>query len=152
MAEIRRAAEADVPAMVGMAKLMRRESPRYRGTVFDEAKLTRLLLGLVRGQIPGGALVAELGGALVGMVGGFVYQHFFGGGLTASDFGLYVAPAHRGGSIAPRLIGAFEDLVREAGAEDLVMGVSTEVEPERTAGLYERLGYRRTGISLLKEL
>lgn len=152
MVEVRPAELADVPAVLGLARRMHAESPRYRGRNFDESKVERTLQAVMTGALPGGALVAVSGGTVVGMIAGFVVEQFFGPDKTASDFALYVAPEHRGGSAGVRLVKTFEKLVRALGALDLTLGISAEIDAERVAGLYERLGYRRSGFTLVKEL
>jgi GNAT superfamily N-acetyltransferase len=96
--------------------------------------------------------VAERERILVGMMAGFVFEHFFGFDKIASDYVLYVSPAHRGGTLMVRLVKAFESWAIGLGADEIAVGVSTEVDPQRTVMLYERLGYRRSGFNVLKEI
>ena len=152
MVEVRSASLADLPALVGLARRMAAESPRFSRVTFVPAKFEALIRSLIEGRLVGSVLVAEKSGEIVGMVAALVVEHFFGAQKTASDLGVYVAPEHRGGSVAVKLVRALEQLVRAAGAVDLTLGVSTEIMAERTADLYERLGYRRSGFSMLKEL
>lgn len=152
MAEIRAATEKDIPAMLGLAKRMHGESPRFARLTFSPAKCEALLRGLLGGQVVGGVLVAEKAGIIVGMAAGFVVEHFFGIEKVASDLAVYVAPEHRGGSIAVKLIRAFEKVGREGGAVEVTLGISTEVAAERTVALYQDLGYRLSGYLMLKEL
>lgn len=147
MASVRSGAFDDIPALLALSRAMHAESPRFRGLPFDEVKVLTLLDALVRS---GGVHIAENEGRLVGMVCGFVTEHFFGPVKIASDFALYVTPAHRGASVASRLVKAFETWARSMGADEITLGVSTEVHAERTAQLYERLGYARSGIVLRK--
>ncbi|MFD8014827.1 GNAT family N-acetyltransferase [Streptomyces sp. NPDC058955] len=70
------------------------------------------------------------------------------GGLVASDGvpelrSLWVAPAARGRGLATRLIADVEEWARRSGAPALRLAVLTDNAP--AIGLYERLGYRRTG-------
>lgn len=152
MADVRLATEADIPAIVGLAKRMHGESPRFARLTFVPEKVAAAALAVVSGRVQGGALVAEKGRIIVGMMVGFVTEHFFGAEKTASDLAVYVAPEHRGGLIAVKLIRAFEQIARKAGAVELLLGISTEVAAERTLELYQGLGYRRSGFSVLKEL
>ena len=149
--DIRTATEADLPRLVEMARDMHAESPRYRHLDFSAEKTARAILTLLT-HAEGVAVVAEKEGHIVGMLGGFVTEHFFGRDKVACDLGLYVVPDERGSSLAPRLVRAFESWAREAGAADCVMGVSTEVMAERTAALYERMGYVMSGFTMRKDL
>ena len=152
MANLRAAVEKDIPALLGLAKRMHGESPRFSRLTFAPEKCEALLQALTSGKVAGGVLVAEKAGIIVGMVAGFVVEHFFGIEKTASDLAIYVAPEHRGGLIAAKLIRAFERLVRELGAVEVTLGISTELNVERTVELYQGIGYRRSGVSMLKEL
>ncbi len=145
--QIRPAQPHDLVQLLEMGRLMHAESPRFRPVPFSTEKAQQLIEQLIS---RGGAFVAEVDGALVGMFGGVVFEHFFSTTKMAADVVLYVTPEYRGGSLAARLVHAFERWAIEAGADELVLGVSTGIEAERTAGLYERLGYERSGISLLK--
>lgn len=130
-----------------MGRLMHGESPRFRPLPFSQEKAQQLIEALIA---RGGAFVADIGGTLVGMFGGVVVEHFFSTTKMACDVVLYVTPEYRGTRIAPRLVHAFERWAIEAGADELVLGVSTGIEADRTASLYERLGYERSGITLTK--
>lgn len=152
VAEIRAATVADIPALLGLAKRMHAESPRFARRTFVPGKCEAVIRALLTGQVAGSVFVAEKNHAIVGMAAGFVVEHFFGDEKTASDLAVYVTPEERGGSIAIKLIRAFEHAVRAAGAVELTLGISTEIAAERTVDLYERLGYRRSGYSMLKEL
>lgn len=155
MASVRTATEADIPALIAMGRKMHAESPRFKSLAFSaekcEALIRRLLDPLP--QPPGTVLVAVEGPQVVGMMGGFVVEHFFSHDRYASDLVVYVAPGHRGGSAFVRLVFAFEDWAASRGACEIVLGVSTELNPEATVAMYERLGYARLqGRSVLKRV
>jgi GNAT superfamily N-acetyltransferase len=50
----------------------------------------------------------------------------------AFEYGLFVAPEHRGGSAGPRLARAFIEWSKEHGAAVINMGITTGVHAERT--------------------
>lgn len=133
-----------------MARAMHEESPRYRGMTFSEKKAIAMIDNYASWFSTGGAFVAELDGQRIGMIAGAVTEHFFTEDKFATDFVVYVKPEHRGSSAAVRLIKAFEEWATEQGVKEICLGVSTEVDPERTVCLYERLGYRMSSYSLLK--
>lgn len=151
MAKVRTATLADVPALVQMGAAMHAESPRFSRFDFDPAKTELFICGLITGE-RGLAVVAEEGAQIVGMLGALAVEHFFGHALLVTDVAVYVAPSHRGGSTVLRLIHAFEDWGRLVGAIEGMLGVSTEVLPERTSRLYENMGYRLSGYIHLKDL
>ena len=137
---------------------MHAESPRYAHLSFSESKLEILLRGMVEStrttEAGGGALVAVVGDRVVGMIGGFVTTPFFSEDKIASDYGLYIRPEHRGqGRMAIRLIRAFEKWAAGQGVVEITPGVSTMLNVEGTAGLYELMGYEKLpGCVLRKRL
>jgi len=128
---------------------MRDESPRFSRLGYSPDRCRELLAGL-SGSPQGLVLVAEQDGVIVGALLGLASRHFFSDDITASELAVYVAPDARGGSAAGKLIRQFEGWAAEQGAVDIVLGISTEVHADRTAQLYERLGYTPSGISLVK--
>lgn len=147
--KVRPAVEGDIPTMVRLGRRLHAESPRYRDRHFDPDKVT----GIARAVIAqGGAHVAEDDGKIVGLIAGFVVEHWFGRDKMASDFTFYVAPEARGGRAALMLVRAFEAWAISQGVKDIVPGVSTELNVEGVAAFYNRLGYRTYGATFLKEV
>lgn len=144
--EVRTATEADVPELLEMGRAMHAESPRYRHRHYSPDKVEQFARRLVA---TGGTHVAEIDGRIVGMFAGFVVEDWFGNDRVASDFVVYVRPEHRGSSAFVRLVKAFEKWAAGQGAVEIAPGVSTEVDPDKTVALYERLGYRALGARVL---
>lgn len=151
MARVRHGTAADWPLLVAMGRDLREESPRFSPMDYDDNKVLDLLAGLSAG--PNGlVLVAEGASGPIGMLLGFVSEHFFGRSITASELVVYIAPHARGGSAAVKLVRAFEAWAVERGASEIIMGVSTEVHADRTADFYQRLGFERSGFTARKKL
>ena len=150
MAEIRWATEADIPQLVALGKRLHEEAPRYRGTIYDEKKVAALAHRIIHSPETGCALVAEKGGRIVGTIAGFVTEHWFGPSKFAADLTVFLAPEWRGGSIFIKLLRRFEDWAQSAGAAELVLGISTGIDPAVTGAMYERLGYTSYGTSYVK--
>lgn len=145
--EIRTAELRDTGKLLEMAHAMHEESPRYRMRAFCEAKARGLIEHLIT---TGGGFVAVLNGEIVGMVGGILFEYFFGQDKMCSDLVVYVVPEWRGSSIFVRLIKAFEAWAWGNGACEIVLGVSTGVGMDATVCVYERLGYKIAATSLIK--
>lgn len=139
----------DLEELLVLAKAMHSESPRFRGVPFHEAKTSRVLRAVI---LAGGALVSKKEGRIVGAICGAVVEHLFSADRYATDLGLFVLKEHRHGGLAAQLIKSFESWAQANGAHEVVLGVSTEVHAERTAQLYQRLGYAPTGYTLRKTL
>lgn len=154
--KIREAKHDDIPELVAMGRAMHEESPEYQRMDFSEekvAKLARYLCGtMLVPSRPGSALVAEDEGRIIGMMAGFVIEHFFGHDKIASEYVLYVKPEHRRGTAAVRLIRAFEKWALSQGVRAIMPGVTTGNKTERTQALYMHLGYEANGVTLIKRV
>lgn len=146
----------DVEALVAMGKAMHEEAPEHRRKDFSEAKARRLVQSLCGvlppPSVPSCALVAVLENEPIGMMGGFVVEHFFGHDKTATDYVLYVKPEHRGGSAAVRLVRAFEEWAMQHDPYEIVPGVTTGIQTEKTVGFYRKLGYEVNGATLVRRV
>lgn len=149
MLKIRQADAKDIDQVVAMVKAMSDESPRYNTKPFSVAKTTLLVDYFCTGP-EGGGYVAELDGNLIGMIAGFVVESRTHDYKFAADVGLYVTPEHRGCSAAIRLIKTWEAWAFAHGADEVNLGISTDVNAETTVGIYERLGYKLAGRSMVK--
>lgn len=137
MVGFRGAEEADIPVLVEMGREMHSES-RFARYNFNPQKYAVLLQTV----IPQGlTFVAEEEGKVVGAFVGGIAPHFFGDDLFAYDFLTYVAPAHRGKATGVRLIKRYINIAKAMGIEDIHVGVSAGIATERTARLYEMLGF-----------
>lgn len=148
---LRRATRDDVPAIVALGQRMHEESPRYSRYPYQPERIRRAI-GLMLASPSCFVLVAERDGAPAGFFGGMLSEHPFTGHFYAGDAAVYVAPEHRGTSILPRMLREFERWADDVGAEEVTLGVSTEVHTERTANLYARHGYRPSGATLTKDI
>ena len=148
---IRRATEDDIADLVWSARDMVEESPIWE--MFDPEAMRRTLERiLVDGR--GAAFVAEYPGRdrLAGTAVAFLSERPFSGELIVADLAIYVAPEHRGGGLAPRLIGVLEAWAREEGAIEIQLGINSGISVARTGALYRRLGYADSGLVLTKRL
>lgn len=138
-----------------MGQAMHDEAPEYVAMDYDPEKARRLMLSLCGTLLvphPGCVLIAEEAGRIIGMMGGFVAEHFFGHDRIASDYVLYVKPEHRRGTAAVRLIRTFEKWAAEQGVRAIQPGVTTGVANDRVRDLYVRLGYEPNGYTLIKRV
>ncbi len=146
---IRMADTDDLPSLVRLGREMHQEAPTFNMLDFDEHKLVALFNS--PGMVEHGAcFIAEDNGEAIGMFCGVVVPHFFGHSLMANDLCLFITKSRRGGTAAYRLIKAFESWALAHGAAALRFGISTNVEPDRTLKLYEKLGYKLEGYQVNK--
>lgn len=150
MAEIDWATEGDIPAIVELGRSLRDESPRYAPCNYSEDKIAKVLAHLVKNPTTGCALVARKNGKMVGFFLGFVSEHWFGTSKFAGDLSVFVAPEHRGSSLFIKMLRRFEDWAWSTDIEEIVLAVSTGIDPAVTVAMYERLGYTHYGASCVK--
>lgn len=143
---IRTAVEGDFPAMIEMGREMHKAS-RYAAFDFDDEKVLGMLRHVV---LQGLTFVAETDGEVVGMFIGRSGEHYFGRGTTSTDLLTYVPPERRGG-VGIRLVREYKRRAVALGIEDIRIGESAGILPDRVCRLYERLGFRRAGGSYVLE-
>lgn len=151
MTEIRAATIADTEDLLELARAMHAESPRFQRHEFSEAKAVAMIEHLVE-QSTGALFVATVGDHCVGMIAGLMGELFFSRAKYATDLVVFVTSEHRGSSMVVRLVKAFERWAIDAGASEILLGVSTGVATDRTVALYERLGYARTSVATIKRI
>lgn len=143
--------------MVAMGVQMHAESPRYNRLCFSTSKADSLCRHMIESTLvtraPGGAFVAEKGGAVIGMIMGFIFAPFFTDEKVASDYCFYIMPDHRRKSRAAiLLLNAFEQWARDNDAVDLLPGTTTMIDTESTASFYVKMGYEKQGYIFHKRL
>lgn len=149
--KIRRATFDDKYALLELGRKMHAESPRFSKLEYSDAKAEQLFNVLLSNP-NGVVLIADDESQIIGMMAGFASEHFFSQQLFASDFVLFIEPEHRGGTAAMRLVKEFEKWATDLGVAEIVLGISTEVHAERTAELYGRLGFDRSGFTMIKRV
>lgn len=151
---IRHAVLEDLDRLVELGEAMHGESPRFSPFAFDYEKARRFLESLITSSF-GRIIVAEKESIVIALLAGFIVELFFSQDITACDALVYVAPKHRGGSAFVRMVRMFEEEAEKAtgnGRGEIIFGVNTEVHAEKTAGMYERLGYKKAGITMQKKV
>ena len=146
---IRKADTDDIPSLTRLGREMAEEALTFKMLDFDDQKVIDLFNSPVMEEC-GGCFIAEDKGEAIGMFCGTVIPHYFGHMLMANDLCLFVTKSRRGGTAAYRLIKTFENWAVAKGAVSLRFGVSTNIEPERTLKLYEKLGYKLDGYQVNK--
>jgi RimJ/RimL family protein N-acetyltransferase len=144
---IRVANPEDLPRILELGELLHKESPRWSRLSFNRTKAEaqmRMLMTDPRGVV----FVAERDGVVVGGIAGFADAHWSSDDIVAQEVSFFMASDARGGMAATRLICALRAWGGMRKAVWLQAGTSTGLDPERTAGLYERLGFSRCAIGL----
>lgn len=153
MVNIRMAAPGDEDRLLELASLMHKESPRYRGLPFSHTR-TRGLIEYLMTSDDACIIVAEDGGVIFGMFGAVAVSHFFCDERYAIDMAFYITPDRRGAIVAAKMVAAYEVWATNHGIRpgEVMLGVSSGIDPDRTVKLYERLGYRISSTTLIKDI
>lgn len=139
---IRPANYSDIPAMVTLGEIMHRES-RFKVLQYNHDKVEKLLRWLISEQQF--VVVSEQDGEIIGGFVGAAMPHWASDDLTAFDYALFIRPECRGTTVPFRLVREFKRWAVDRGAKLVTAGISTGVHVEKTAGLYEAVGFRRIG-------
>jgi len=142
--EIRCLEYADIPETVNLAYEMHQEGAFSRFRFSPEKMASNLSLAITHPHIAF-CHVVEHDEKLVGALLGYISEFFFGHDLIASDSGWFILPEYRGSRSAVKLLKNFQTWAKANGAKEVAMGVSTDVNPEKTGALLQKLGYKHVG-------
>ena len=95
--------------------------------------------------------VAEKDGEIVGFMYGLKHPHFFSHDLVAGELFLYVRQDLRGSMIGVRLIRGFTDWAKKQNVKFAQIGLSTNINTDRSSTLLERMGFTFGGTIYRKE-
>lgn len=125
--------------MATMAAAMCFESPRYSVRTISADRILETLKLLDKA----GAFlrVYEDEDGISGIMVGSVAPYLCGPEFYACDLILYVKPEKRGTRAAITLVKEFEKWATDLGVAEVMLGTSTGIAAEKTACLYQRLGY-----------
>lgn len=143
---IRVAGHEDMPILVEFARRLVAES-RFADFGFIEAKVAHRFGLLIDGA--GSIFIAERDGVPVGAMACGVSADWFSEIPMTYEFGVYVAPEHRGSLAGPGLIRAYIRWAKTFGERvNINVGVTTGIDDARVIALYERLGLKVIGTVL----
>lgn len=125
------------------------ESSELEGVAVDREHIKRMLAAKGSVQCLVAVAEGELLGTIILAIGPLWYEPTL---RVARDLLVWVAPKHRGGTTFIRMIRAMEAWATQAGLFKIYLSQSTGVEVEKTARLYEKLGYSVSGFLSSKRL
>lgn len=135
-----------MPILVEFARLLVAES-RFADFGFIEEKVAHRFGLLIDGA--GRIFIAERDGVPVGAMACGVSADWFSEVPMTYEFGVYVAPEHRGTLSGPCLIRSYIRWAKTFGERvNINVGVTTGIDEVRVVALYERLGLHIIGTAL----
>jgi len=100
------------------------------------------LLTTLQSLIDNGILKVAVNGSVVGCIGALIFRHWWNRHeIVAQELFWWVAEDHRGGSAALRLLTALEKTAKAQGASKLMMLCLDDLDGNKVAKMYTRLGY-----------
>ncbi len=148
---IRFATLSDLPSLVEGGSRMHALT-RFREHPYNAQRVAKAFSDLItRGQGKYAFLVAESSERrVVGALIGVMEQQIFMDGWTASVMHYDVLPEARMGGHGVRLLRAFEQWAHNRQAVEIVFGINSGVELERSARFATRMGYAKVGENFVK--
>ena len=139
---VRLVTEADTPAILALGRQMVAEVASHH--VFDDEVARETIRASLTTATPT-CFVVEQAGAVIGFLYGFIHGYSFTAGISVVQEVLYVRPDKRGTRAAALLILAFKRWGEGLDAKEIVFGISSGINVDRAARLFERFGAQRTG-------
>lgn len=147
--KIRHPHQGDWGQLLPLAHAMHEES-WFKAFDFSEVKVNAIFHQCLENPDFLG-LVAFKDERMIGFFCGVAVEHFFGFDKYACDLVMFVDKAHRGGLTAMRFIRMYEIWCGSRNVREIHLGTSTSVETERTAALYQKLGYHSPALGFRKQ-
>ncbi len=98
-------------------------------------------------------VVAVFGERIVGVLSILVSElKGFSSVKMAQEMCFFIVEGHRGGSTAVRMVRHAEHLAKDAGAKFFTMALEQSHSPQGTEKFYERLGFTRSEVMVMKEV
>ena len=150
MTTIRPATEADVDAIVAMAKHFIAFAPHASIAEYEDSDIVNAARACMEHGI---VIVAEQDGEVVGMLFGVTTGIWFAPKTTwAVELAWWVQPEARGGSAGIRLVTAFQDWAREQGAKLVAMSSLHLENDSRVSSVLTRMGFTPSEHTYIKRL
>ncbi len=140
----------DVDEVVALGILMHEES-NYKGFKLDPFTCKVLFYDICDKPDEYFGFLCKHDEKIIGFMAGYISEFYFGPQKIAVDFGLFVRQDRRGCMAGVNLIKKYEEWARKNGADEIQLGLTTGVSEQRTSELYEKLGYRTSGLVFKKE-
>lgn len=137
---VRRAAVDDVPAMVLIGRRFLAESGFEKRGIFGNPHKLHASLEHSIGDDSYGVFVADHGGVIVGVASAIKFTTYFSDTPISLELFWWVAPEHRGGSAALRMMQAMEDWAWSVGCATFSMVDIVAIDGPATS-IYERRGF-----------
>ena len=147
---IRKATTEDIPQIIDMIMDFMEEGKEFKDHGFDMDVVVNLVYSRVnnKGQT---VIVCEKDGKLKGMISGYITPFLLSRKLVAVEDMWYMEQDYRNGWDGIRLVKSLLDWSEENNAKAVSMSVTIGTDNDKAIKILHRLGFRDTGLCLLKE-
>lgn len=151
-AEIRHAQPDDLVDLLEMGRAFFEQSGNDAFTTFDEPSLSATLIGLMSGVGNGAVLVAEIGGAVVGMAAHVVFPFYANMNTKlGQELFWYCKPDFRSG-IGMELLNELEADAARKGADVFMSAAIAGLRDAAIGRIYQRRGYKPAENTFIRRL
>jgi L-amino acid N-acyltransferase YncA len=133
-----------------MGHLMHEES-YYKFMDFDDDKVAAWFEASTAPDSDVFVWVAEEDGKLIGHMGAMCFPHFFTHQTISADMWFYVIPEKRGSMSGVKLLKKYIEWSEQKNVKFAQLGITTDINTDRTGALLERLGLKFGGTIFRKE-
>lgn len=144
---MRQIQEIDIPFIIQTLYELHAESPVYNKVEPDQDYVEQNLYNMINSDTFCSVIEPNKG-----YMFGVISPTWYDPTPVGYEQILFVRKAHRGGSIAIKLVRLFEEEVKAKGANKLIVGATTGIKDAQIEFMYERLGYVRNDNILVKDL
>ena len=141
---IRKAVNQDVSKIVELCKKAHEESKITTAPLDPKTLRTNVQICVLSAEHL--VLVVEIDDNIEGMIIGVTHQLWYSRKKQATDLFFYTSKSIRGDGWGAKLMRRFISWAKEnSGVKEIMLGVSSGIETDRTKTLYERMGAIRIG-------
>ncbi len=145
------AEEGDEEDALRMTRSFYEDTPFSPQVLYNEEKVRQVLRDFRQSSYSLGLVLLLVDDKVpVGLLIGCATQTPFSDDKVAAELAWYIEPTHRGNRKAVDLVLAYETWARTIGCKHVSMSLLSDLTD--VSKFYEKLGYKRTEISFLKEL
>lgn len=149
MSAVRPVTVSEVPRLVDLGVKFFAES-KLPGKFNSQHFMNVWSQGIANGA--GAVFISEQGGEFVAVIGGVTYKDPNTGDTMAAETFWFVREDFRGGTVAMRLMHAYEHWAMSKGAKVIFMTLLNHLTPVELRSVYERCGYREIETHFMKEV
>jgi len=141
----------DSQQIIELGRIIHKES-YYNFLPYEEMKIQELIMVTLKNPQSNVCFVAEQDNKIIGALCGFIVPYTMNFRLFAQDLGLWVLPKSRGTLAAKKLLNVFEVWANSLGCDEIMLSITSNINQDRTAQFYEKLGYTNLGVVCRKRI